>query len=133
MVPQEYAGGALSSEVGDMLFKSGVKLRLLYGGTEFGAVALCSIRKGDEADWEYIEIAEDAHAHFVPQGDGTYELQFIVSSMPVRMIKPTDSGYKPYQSPDEYPRSITNIPGVNGYTTSDLVRPHPTKNYLWKL
>jgi hypothetical protein len=57
-----------------------VKLRAVYGGTEFGAVAISSTKAGDEGDWEYLEVNGEDNPVFVAQGDGTYELQFIVSS-----------------------------------------------------
>ncbi|KAF8971819.1 acetyl-CoA synthetase-like protein [Flammula alnicola] len=108
-----FGGGALSPQIGSLLWKSGVKLRCMYGGTEFGAFGSSSPRKGDEEDWEYMEFNEKCNIRWMPQGDGTYELQFLTS--------------------DVHRLSIENLPDAKGYATSDLFRPHPTKNYLWKI
>jgi hypothetical protein len=59
---------------------SGVKLCLVYGGTEFGNPTLPFKRKGDEEDWAYMEFSNRAKVRWVPQGDGTHECQFMVGA-----------------------------------------------------
>ena len=65
---------------------SGVKLNPGYGGTEFGSPTYAIPRKGDENDWAYMEFSERASIRWVPQGDGTYECQFLVSDIPFKPV-----------------------------------------------
>lgn len=46
-----------------------------YGGTEFGLV---SELRMDTATWQYFEFIEETNIRWVPQGDGTFEAQFLV-------------------------------------------------------
>jgi hypothetical protein len=57
---------------------SGVKLNPGYGGTEFGSPTWAIPKKGDENEWAYMEFSERSNVRWVPQGDGTYECQFLV-------------------------------------------------------
>lgn len=54
----------------------------VYGGTEFGAPAYYTRQppRTSESDhpWEYLSFDEKINVHLEPQGDGTYELQFLV-------------------------------------------------------
>ncbi|KAF8953018.1 putative aminoadipate reductase [Flammula alnicola] len=108
-----YAGGALSPKLGDNMLVAGVKLCSVYGATEFGSPTHPVTRKGDEMDWAYMEFSDRSKVRWVPQGDGTYECQFLTV--------------------DTHPLSIENLPDVKGYATADLFVPHPTKDYLWKI
>lgn len=72
--------------MGQALRNVGVKLRAVYGGTEFGAVGISSTKVGDEEDWEYLEVNGEDNPVFVAQGDGTYELQFIVSPFTIALF-----------------------------------------------
>lgn len=58
---------------------SGVKLNPGYGGTEFGSPTWAIPRKGDEKEWAWMEFSDRAKLRWVPQGDGTFECQFLVS------------------------------------------------------
>lgn len=59
----------------------GVVLAPIYGATEFGGPTYMSKRPGGtENDWEWMSIDERTGIHWEPQGDGTYECQFIVRS-----------------------------------------------------
>lgn len=79
----------MSEKVGRQLVDAGVPLAVWYGGTEFGPpVKILDIDNNPETaaikktkdDWQYIEIESDMIKHrWVPEGDGTYELQIIVS------------------------------------------------------
>lgn len=79
----------MSEKVGRQLVDAGVPLAVWYGGTEFGPpVKILDIDSNPETaaikktkdDWQYIEIESDMIKHrWVPEGDGSYELQIIVS------------------------------------------------------
>jgi hypothetical protein len=57
----------------------GVVLAPIYGATEFGGPTYMSRRPGGtENDWEWMSIDERTGIRWEPQGDGTYECQFIV-------------------------------------------------------
>lgn len=77
-VIQGYSGGPLPSTVGDRLVEAGVHLVPVYGGTEFGPPS--SFLKGpmNKEDWEYIFFSQFVKTRWIDQGDGTYELQFLV-------------------------------------------------------
>ncbi|KAF7321145.1 General substrate transporter [Mycena chlorophos] len=108
-----YSGGSLPDILGKDLVKAGVKLNNLYGGTEFGAVSYGRPLPGDEYEWEYCRFVDGVNVQWDPQGDGTFECQFLQS--------------------DRHTVSIDNMEGVRGYATSDLWMPHPQKPYLWKM
>ncbi|KAJ3776028.1 putative aminoadipate reductase [Lentinula raphanica] len=105
-------GGPLSHATGDYLVSCGVPLRAIYGLTEVGSPTTWNIEDGFE-DWSWHRFPEGPHIRWVPQGDGTFEVQFL--------------------NTDEYRVSVENIPGVSGYATADLWIPHPTKRGLWSI
>ncbi|KAG6877487.1 putative NRPS-like protein biosynthetic cluster [Termitomyces sp. T32_za158] len=109
-----YGGGPLAPKMGDLLVEAGVKLNATYGGTEFGinTTFLPSADK-DPKDWQYMQLNDKMKPRWVPQGDGTFELQLI--------------------SHKDHKTMVNNLPDIPGYATSDLWRPHPTKNGLWKI
>ncbi|GLB38113.1 putative acetyl-CoA synthetase-like protein [Lyophyllum shimeji] len=108
-----YSGGAVAPKLGDFMIAQGVKLNPGYGGTEFGSPTHAIPRPGDEADWAYMEFSSRCKVRWVPQGDGTYECQFLTT--------------------ETHSLPIENLPDVRGYATADLWEPHPTKEYLWKI
>ncbi|KAG6906942.1 putative NRPS-like protein biosynthetic cluster [Tephrocybe rancida] len=108
-----YSGGAVAPKLGDFMFSAGVKLNPGYGGTEFGSPTHAIPRPGDENEWAYMEFSKRSKVRWVPQGDGTYECQFLTT--------------------ETHSLPIENLPDVRGYATSDLWEPHPTKDYLWKI
>jgi acyl-coenzyme A synthetase/AMP-(fatty) acid ligase len=73
---QGYGGGPLAEEVGNKLAARGVKLGPLYGGTEMGSVL--HVKVLDDA-WEYCRMSDIVCPRWADQGDGTYELQLLVS------------------------------------------------------
>ena len=75
---QSFGGGGISPQAGTILRENGVRLHCSYGGTEFGAIGTSSLKPEDEDDWEYIEFSDICTPRWIPQGDGTYELQFLV-------------------------------------------------------
>ncbi|KAJ4475452.1 male sterility protein-domain-containing protein [Lentinula lateritia] len=64
-------------------------------------------------DWSWHRFPDGPHIRWVPQGDGTFELQIL--------------------NTDTYRVSVENIPDVSGYATSDLWVPHPSKQGLWSI
>lgn len=55
-----------------------MKLTSAYGGTEFGPPTYPTRRAPGENGWEYVSLSEDIQVNWEPQGDGTYECQFLV-------------------------------------------------------
>ncbi|KAF8971243.1 hypothetical protein BDZ97DRAFT_1349060 [Flammula alnicola] len=108
-----YSGGALSTKLGNFLVENGVNLQSVYGGTEVGGPACSSRRRGDEREWEYVEFSDKWDIRWIPQGNGTYECQFL--------------------STGAYHLSVVNLPDGHGFATSDLFKRHPTKDHLWKI
>ncbi|RDB20739.1 Non-canonical non-ribosomal peptide synthetase FUB8 [Hypsizygus marmoreus] len=108
-----YSGGSVAPKLGDFMVAAGVKLNPGYGGTEFGSPTHAIPRKGDESEWAYMEFSPRSNVRWVPQGDGTYECQFLTT--------------------ETHSLPIENLPDVRGYATSDLWEQHPTKKYLWKI
>ena len=50
----------------------------VYGGTEIGIPSGFLKGSGDEKDWEYKSFSQFVKIRWDDQGDGTYELQFLV-------------------------------------------------------
>ncbi|KAJ7153064.1 putative aminoadipate reductase [Mycena crocata] len=107
------SGGSLPQRLGDSLVAAGVKLRNLYGTTEFGAISALIPWAGDELEWEWVRFPEEVTLRWDPQGDGTFECQVLSS--------------------DKHTTSLENLKDVRGYATSDLWVNHPTKPHLWKM
>ncbi|KAJ3525806.1 hypothetical protein NM688_g8348 [Phlebia brevispora] len=117
-----FSGGPLSEKNGNKLAAAGVKFFAVYGATEFGAytdVFDADDSQGPDApvktsaDWAWFSFCDRVKPRWIPQGDGSYELQFL-----------TWENHHP---------AIENLPDVRGYATSDLFEPHPTKKGLWKI
>jgi hypothetical protein len=113
------------------LIASGVHLIPVYGGTEFGVPGSFLKRSVDEKDWEYMSITPRAKVRWDDQGDGTYELQFLVR-FPLLladgcMLMPLG------QTCETHQLAIENLPDVKGYATSDLWTRHPTNPDFWKM
>ncbi|GJE88919.1 acetyl-CoA synthetase-like protein [Phanerochaete sordida] len=116
-----YSGGPLSKAVGDKLVAAGVPLRAVYGATEHGVNTLpfdaASTAPGSDGTsseaWEWVRFADHVNCRWVPQGDGSYELQYLTS--------------------DRHTPAIENLPDARGYATSDLFVPHPRKKGLWRI
>lgn len=74
-----YSGGSLAPKLGDYLISQGVPIHSIYGGTEFGAPTWLKPKKEDAKDWAWMEFDEErVSVRWVPQGDGTFECQFLV-------------------------------------------------------
>ncbi|KIK67018.1 hypothetical protein GYMLUDRAFT_37049 [Collybiopsis luxurians FD-317 M1] len=107
-----FAGGPLAPATGDYLVSCGVRLRAVYGATEFGLPTRLDLegKEGFE-DWAWINLKDQPYIRWVPQGDGTSELQLLTT--------------------DSFEPAVENLKDVRGYATSDLFSPHPTKPGLW--
>ncbi|EKM50750.1 uncharacterized protein PHACADRAFT_153004 [Phanerochaete carnosa HHB-10118-sp] len=117
-----FGGGPLPSKTGDELTAEGVNLYPWYGGTEFGPHTKI-FDKGDSsnpasdaktrADWEWLSFSDRVTCRWVPEGDGTFELQFL-----------TCVTHRP---------NVENLEDTRGYATNDLWKPHPSKKNLWRI
>jgi hypothetical protein len=85
---QGYAGGPLPTKVGNSLVEAGVPVVPLYGGTEFGTPIGYHVGVADK-EWEYVTFCHSVKPRWEDQGDGTYELQFLVC-IPSRIYICTD-------------------------------------------
>ncbi|KAJ7447946.1 hypothetical protein B0H11DRAFT_1823264 [Mycena galericulata] len=108
-----FGGGLLPKPLGDNLAKSGVNLRALYAGTEFGAISSLIPFPGDEKEWEWLRFTNQVKVRWVPMGGEMFECQILT--------------WKNHQV------SAQNLEDVQGYATSDLWVPHPRKEHLWNL
>ncbi|KAF7794887.1 hypothetical protein EIP86_006030 [Pleurotus ostreatoroseus] len=117
-----FSGGPLSDKNGDKLVAAGVQLFAVYGATEFGAWT--DVWDADDsqgvnapvktsADWAWFSFCDRVNPRWVPQGDGTYELQLLTC--------------------ETHHPAIENLHDTVGYATNDLFEPHPTKKGLWKI
>ncbi|TFK51599.1 acetyl-CoA synthetase-like protein [Heliocybe sulcata] len=109
------SGGPLSTKVGDRLVSRGVRLVSLYGATEMGIPMspLPSTGGKDPEDWQYIAITDRSLPRWVPQDDGSYELQMLNTAT--------------------HHLAKLNLDDVEGYATSDVFVKHPSKPDLWKV
>ncbi|KAF9073069.1 hypothetical protein BDP27DRAFT_1289576 [Rhodocollybia butyracea] len=107
-----FGGGSLPLASGDNLVSKGVHLRALYGGTEIGIPVTWTLEDSDE-DWAWHRFGDNVNIRWFAQGDGSFELQVLNS--------------------DTYPPAVKNLRDINGYATSDLWWPHPSKDGLWSI
>ncbi|KAF5389352.1 hypothetical protein D9757_004361 [Collybiopsis confluens] len=109
-----FAGGPLAPATGDYLVSCGVRLRTVYGATEFGLPTKLDLEgKAGFEDWAWINLGDEPYIRWAPQGDGTSELQLL-----------TTESFEP---------AVKNLEDVPGYATSDLFSPHPTNPSLWNI
>ena len=59
--------------------RAGVRLRTLYGGTEFSACTRVFPKNASAEEWNWVQFVEHATIRWVDEGDGLYELVFLVS------------------------------------------------------
>ena len=76
---QAFAGGPLAKKTGDSLVASGVRLKSVYGSTECGPFAYIASTPEDANQWEWIRFSPNSKIRWVPLGDGTSEMQVLVS------------------------------------------------------
>ncbi|RDB20740.1 Non-canonical non-ribosomal peptide synthetase FUB8 [Hypsizygus marmoreus] len=107
-----YSGGPVAEKLGNSLAASGVNLRAVYGGTEFGAPTLPRFSRDDQ-DWEWMEFSPKVNIRWVDEGDGRYECQFLTC--------------------ETHHPAVENMDDPQGYATSDLFERHPTKPNLWRI
>ena len=86
-IPYRYAGGPLSTGTGNKLVAAGVKLVSVFGATEVGAPTLLFDTDDSHgpdadiktsADWSWMQFSDRVKTRWIDQGDGTFELQFLV-------------------------------------------------------
>ncbi|KAF9000323.1 hypothetical protein BDQ17DRAFT_1360041 [Cyathus striatus] len=111
-----YGGSVMNVGIGNFLSDSGVNIYTLYGMTEVGVIGNMFPHSLGGHEWEYITINPHCAAHFVPTGDGAYEL-FILSKPTHEITVQCDSEFD----------------GVKALATKDLLVPHPTQPGYWKL
>ncbi|KAJ6611012.1 hypothetical protein B0H10DRAFT_1953401 [Mycena sp. CBHHK59/15] len=109
-----WSGSSLPQRLGKFLFDAGIKLRVMYGATEFGAISTIVPLKGDEHEWEWLRFPESqVKLRWIPQGDGIFECQVLTW--------------------ENHNVMVENLQDVKGYATSDLFINHPKKKHLWKI
>jgi hypothetical protein len=113
MSSQGYGGGPLSPSVGDRLVAEGCKLGSMYGGTEFGVTGRMITSQKRPEDWAWMEVYPTMTPRWIPQGDGSFELQLLTT--------------------EKHQLAVENLPDVRGYSTKDVFVPHPTKEGWWKM
>ncbi|KAJ7236051.1 acetyl-CoA synthetase-like protein [Mycena haematopus] len=111
-----YAGGPLASRVGNSLFSQGVNIVGMYGTTEVGVPTIPTRRQAevDAGEWDWFRFSSRVNIRWEPQGDGTFECQFLTV-------------------PETHQLAVENLPDVKGYSTKDLFERHPTKPDLYKI
>ncbi|KAF9064552.1 hypothetical protein BDP27DRAFT_1405295 [Rhodocollybia butyracea] len=109
-----FGGGALPPALGDELVSNGVHLRAVYGTTEIGIPVAWTLEDNVD-DWNWHRFGDNVNIRWLAQKEpeGSFELQIIDS--------------------DTYPPAMKNLFDIDGYATSDLWRPHPTKKGLWSI
>ncbi|KAH0581547.1 hypothetical protein H2248_011256 [Termitomyces sp. 'cryptogamus'] len=125
-----YAGGPLPSKVGNHLGAAGVRLNPIYGGTEFGVVSHLLPLKDCPMDWEYLRFYNHTKPRWIPQGDGTFELQLLVR-LKLDLVKTTR--VMSIQSCETHRPVLNQLTDVQGFATADVFKRHPTKEGLWKI
>ncbi|KAK0499792.1 hypothetical protein EDD18DRAFT_1460649 [Armillaria luteobubalina] len=109
-----YGGGPLNKEVGDHLASRGVSMFVLYGSTECGIVTPVLPVKASDC-WNYFEFSKFTTPKMVASGPDLFEF-IAVKNM--------------FSEPSVI---NTNVDGADGFATSDLLTPHPTKPGYWKV
>ncbi|KAF8438365.1 putative aminoadipate reductase [Boletus edulis BED1] len=108
-----FGGGPLAKRTGDALATAGVNLSSAYGGTEFGPLTYVLRDSTERQLWEWLRFGKNQNIRWVPQGDGTYECQVLTS--------------------ETHQLSLSNLPDVRGYATSDVFIKHPTIEGLYRI
>jgi len=76
---QAFGGGPLAKKTGDSLVAAGVKLSSVYGSTECGPFTSIIGTPEDVKHWEWIRLHPNSKIRLVSLGDGTCEMQVLVS------------------------------------------------------
>ncbi|KAH9825153.1 hypothetical protein DFH28DRAFT_1077558 [Melampsora americana] len=104
-----FGGGPLNTEIGTQLVKSGVKLCVMYGSTEVGAISALLSGSFLGADWEYFEMSPQLTTRLIPHENDLYEL--VVLSSDIHRCSTT---------------AIEPILSSQTFHTNDLLAKHPT-------
>ncbi|KAG5734788.1 hypothetical protein E4T56_gene780 [Termitomyces sp. T112] len=105
-----YAGLNLIPKIGNQLASAGVRLQSIYGGTELG-IPVSTLPNRDVMDWEYVRFIQDVNVRWI-----SLEVNSDMKSQACQTHRP----------------AILNLPDVEGFATSDIFKPHPVKEGLWK-
>ncbi|KAJ7865170.1 putative aminoadipate reductase [Mycena olivaceomarginata] len=100
-----YGGGPLPSRVGESLVSQ---------GSGSPTVVHRDQTQVDPSDWAWFRFSSRVNIRWEPQGDGTFECQFLTV-------------------PETHQPSVENLPDVKGYSTKDLFERHPTKPDLYRI
>ncbi|TFY78273.1 hypothetical protein EWM64_g5737 [Hericium alpestre] len=112
-----FGGAPLNKEIGDALSRAGVKLPPFYGATEIGNVILSVPDLENETEWEYFRFSPHLRVEILLQEDTTDIFEPVILSSP------------PYT-----PNVInTEINGILGYRTNDLVQRHPVRDDYYQI
>ncbi|KAF8215612.1 acetyl-CoA synthetase-like protein [Mycena galopus ATCC 62051] len=111
-----YGGGPLPYDVGEFLFKQGIRIIPVYAGSEFGTMTILERHQVDldDGDWNWLRFDQRVNIRWVSQEDGTFECQVL-------------------NVPGTHQVAVENLPDTKGYATKDLFERHPTKSDLWKI
>ena len=124
-----------------MLVAAGVRLTSIYGLTETGVLnkimdvdyspnAKPQARKPE--DWAYLQFDERIKPRWVDQGDGTYELQLLVSTRSHDQCL-FRRAHHVSQTCETHKLAVENLTDVPGYATNDVFKPHPIRPGLWRM
>lgn len=90
LIVQWYAGGSLSTKVGNSLYNQGVVLASIYGATELGCP--CHIIPADDeirsGEWEWIRFDSRASIQWVSHGNDLFEAHFLVCHQFQNLLQP---------------------------------------------
>ncbi|KAK7017974.1 hypothetical protein VNI00_018486 [Paramarasmius palmivorus] len=141
-------GGPLDKESGDMLIANSVRLRTIYGGTEFGQINHLRPRPGDEDDWMWMEFnTSRVGVRWSGAGQGRGEIVLLHSethipavsnlpddlSMKFEASDVEDEDVKGWDAGNVIVRRERTSGALKGYSTSDVWERHPTKPHLYRL
>ncbi|KAH9815863.1 hypothetical protein DFH28DRAFT_1220905, partial [Melampsora americana] len=103
-----FGGKPLSLEIGNQLNQKGVKLSIMYGATEVGAIAKLFPKESLGVNWEYFEMSSQIKPRLKQHGENEYELSILSS--------------------DQHRCSLTinDDFGPQIHHTKDLLAKHPT-------
>ncbi|KAJ6553072.1 hypothetical protein B0H19DRAFT_1030172, partial [Mycena capillaripes] len=85
-----WAGGPLPQRIGDALVDAGVNLVSIYGTTETGSISDGRRREEDAKEWGWFEVADPVKVRWMPQGDGTFELQVLSWEQHIPLVENLD-------------------------------------------
>lgn len=104
-----FGGGPLSTEIGNHLIKSGVKLCVMYGSTEVGPISALLSEHCLGENWEYFEMSPQLTTRLIPHENDLLELVILSSDRHRCASSVIETALTPQT-----------------YHTNDLICKHPT-------